>query len=432
MNEIFRAAKKYFKPENVEIFRESFQEDSVNVEMDQLKNIKSQDISGTSLRVISDGKTGFTSATVPNPEEMAARARESLKLGPDAKFQFPEPSKYKKIKNYDSRIANLNIEKMVEKSYNILNYLKKRRNDLQYDVSIDRYIGKKEILSGKLSVADDITILAVTIVAHIIEEGNFFHVYQQYSSSVYEDKDVEMCDRILNLVNMGKREAFIKAGSYPVVFSPRGFKEIIEPIMVGLNGKSVVKGSSPLMDKLGKKVFPERFNLYDDGTIDGSSSATPFDDEGIAVGKLALIENGILRNYVLDLSTAAQLKMKSTGNGQRSFGSLPRPAPRGVIFSTGNGSVKEMIANVREGVYLDQLIGSLSGNPYSGDFQMSVDLGFKIENGEIVGRLKNVMVSGNAYKIFDRFIESSRDSRWVGNYYLPYASFDQVNFTGNC
>lgn len=430
MQAILEAASKKVDINDAEVFCESWNEDSVDFEMDKLKSVKTRQVAGYGLRIIKDGRIGFTGGTSYDPDDMINMALSSARFGPPAAFRFPGKTGMKSMNIFDEKIDSLQVADMTEKGYSLLEYLKSRRGDVQWDVFFKRYVTFKRILSGKIDSMYRKTIYDFSLVAHSIKEGDFLHIYDGFSTSRLQGGEEEIRDSILNILQLAEKEVKIKTGIMPVIFTPAGFKDIIRNLIVNTNGKMVEKGASPLADKIGEKILPDSVNIFDDGTIDGTAGAEPFDDEGMPVERFPIVEKGILKNFVLDLQTAAILKMKPTGSGARSYSSQPRPSVHGVIVEPGNDSVDDMIKNIKEGILIDQLIGSHTGNPFTGDFQLNIDLGFKIENGEKTGRVKNVMIAGNFYELFASLAGFSKETKWDGNYCLPYAGFERLSVAG--
>lgn len=161
-------------------------------------------------------------------------------------------------------------------------------------------------------------------------------------------------------------------------------------------------------------------SLYDDPTIDFAPRSRPCDDEGMPSQKVALIEKGVVKNFLYDLQTAGQANTSSTSSGARGRGGLMMPSASALVFSTGHISFEEMLRNTREGLLVEQLMGAEQGNVLGGDFSGNVLLGYKIENGQIVGRVKNTMVSGNVYQILKE-VTLGNQARWVsGAVFTPH------------
>jgi PmbA protein len=214
----------------------------------------------------------------------------------------------------------------------------------------------------------------------------------------------------------------------PVLFSPTGALALAVPLMMGLNGKAVYRGTSPMAGKVGDRLFDERVTLVDDGTLHGRYGSAPYDDEGVPHRRNALIDGGILQGFVYDLKTAAQAGVESTGNGSRGLFSAPSPSFTNLVWSAGDVPVADMVAGIDEGLLAEIPLGLGQGNVLSGAFSNSLGLAFKIEKGEIVGRVKDVSIAGNIYDLLQDVAAVSRESEWIYyNYRLPHILLADMN-----
>ena len=186
--------------------------------------------------------------------------------------------------------------------------------------------------------------------------------------------------------------------------------------MAAFNGKTVLEGASPIANKLGQQVFDEKLRLWDDPTLAYRPESRPCDDEGMPSQRTPLIEQVTVANFLYDLQTAALAHTQSTGNGSRNRGGLPSPSPSAFIIAPGNTTFGEMVQDIKEGLVIEQLMGAEQGNILGGDFSGNVLLGYKVESGKIVGRVKDTMVSGNIYQVLKQIIAVGSDARWVGSF----------------
>jgi PmbA protein len=174
-------------------------------------------------------------------------------------------------------------------------------------------------------------------------------------------------------------------------------------------------GASPIGGKLGKQVFDQKLSLWDDPTIAYRPHSRPCDDEGIASQRTPLIEEGEVASFLYDLQTAALANTKSTGNSGRG-GGLPSPAPSAFTIAPGQTPFEEMVSDIKEGLVIEQLMGAEQGNILGGDFSGNVLLGYKVESGKIVGRVKDTMVSGNVYQVLKEVTAIGSEAKWVGGF----------------
>jgi PmbA protein len=203
------------------------------------------------------------------------------------------------------------------------------------------------------------------------------------------------------------------------------------PLSQGLNGKEVYKGTSPLARKVGEKLFDEKITVVDDGTIDGKFASASYDDEGMPHQRNVLVENGVLKSFIYDLKTAAQSGVKSTGNASRGLFNPPEPSNTNFIIQPGETSLKDMLSSIDEGILVEDVLGLGQGNIISGAFSNPLALAFKIEKGEIVGRVKDMSIAGNIYDLLKNVGAVSKEAAWVySTFYAPYILIPEMNVAG--
>jgi len=221
---------------------------------------------------------------------------------------------------------------------------------------------------------------------------------------------------VLRQLELARNQASVPGQSLPVIFTPQGVASaLISPLMAAFSGRTVLQGASPIGNRLAQPVFDEKLFLWDDPTLDYRPSSRPCDDEGVVSQRTPLIEQGVVTNFLYDLQTAGLAKTKSTGNGGRSGGGLPAPSPSAFSISPGSATLDEMVSDIREGLVIELLMGAGQGNILNGDFSGNVLLGYKVEHGKIVGRVKDTMVSGNVYQALKQIVAIGSEARWVGS-----------------
>jgi PmbA protein len=172
--------------------------------------------------------------------------------------------------------------------------------------------------------------------------------------------------------------------------------------------------------------------MIDDATMPMIPGSRPSDDEGVPSRRLPLVEKGVVGTFLYDLQTAGLAGTKSTGSGERSLGTLPSPSAGVLLVGEGDMTLEDMIAGIDEGIIVEALLGAGQGNVLGGDFQANVLLGYKIEKGRVAGRVKNVMVSGNAYKALNNLIAIGSRGRWVrGGLFTPAIALAEVAVSAN-
>ena len=191
-----------------------------------------------------------------------------------------------------------------------------------------------------------------------------------------------------------------KGGLLPVVIN-NGFGAVIfhEACGHGLEATSVATKSSVFSNDLGKKIASEKVTLIDDGTIDGCWGSNIFDDEGEETKKNVLIENGILKNYLVDSLNSNKMNHISNGCGRReSYQYAPTSRMSNTYLAPGNDKIGDMIKSIKLGVYCEQMSGGVV-EPSTGEFNFAVETAWLIENGKISHRIKGITLIGNSKEI---------------------------------
>jgi len=184
----------------------------------------------------------------------------------------------------------------------------------------------------------------------------------------------------------------------PVVFDPRVSGSLVSHLASAANGASVARKTSFLRDKMGAKLFADGIRLIDDPRRLRGLRSHPFDGEGVAGRKLALVDDGVLRSWILDCATARELGLATTGHAQRGVSSVPSPGASNLHLEAGTLSPEALIADIKDGFYVTDLIG-MGVNMVTGDYSRGAS-GFWIENGKRSYAVSEVTIAGHLLDIF--------------------------------
>ncbi len=182
-------------------------------------------------------------------------------------------------------------------------------------------------------------------------------------------------------------------GAYPVLFDERVASSLIGHLLGAVNGSAITRGASFLRDALGTQVLPRGIDLIEDPHRPRTSGSRPFDAEGLPTARRAIVEDGILKGWTLDLQTARQLGMSSTGNAARGTGSGPSPGTWNVTMTQGDASREDLIRDMGTGLLVTSMIGATI-NPNTGDYSRGA-AGLWVENGEITHAVNECTIAGN-------------------------------------
>jgi PmbA protein len=222
-----------------------------------------------------------------------------------------------------------------------------------------------------------------------------------YSSAVFAT-DLESPEAIGRLA--GERAAKrlnprkVPTQRAPVIFHPRAAGSLVSHLTGAINGASIARKTSFLRDRLNERLFPAGVRIIDDPHRRRGLRSRPFDAEGVAGRRRALIEDGVLTTYLLDCATARELGMETTGHAQRGVSSSPSPGASNVHLEAGAESAEALFKDIDQGFYVTDLIG-MGVNMVTGDYSRGA-AGFWIERGELAFPVSEVTIAGNLVDMF--------------------------------
>ncbi len=423
--EILRSAQKV--AEQAEVFWISSGETPVHFEANKLKQVQTKENTSVALRIFKEGKVGFSAASGPHPslslegegrnevETLLDMAVETSQFGNPANFTLPSLKGYPEVSVFDPKVGKITVEEMIEYGNQLIAKVREYAPDVLCDVEVTKGISSVHIINsqgGEASYAK--SFFGLVLEGVLIQDTDMLFVGDSESLCCLPDKIEVMADRVIRQLELAKGKATVSTKPLPVIFTPRGVAStFLTPIALAFNGKTVLEGASPLKDKLGEQVFDSKLSLWDDATLAYRVESSPCDDEGMPSQRTPLIEGGVVSNFLYDLQTAARAGTRSTGNCRRVGSGSPKPATSSLVIDEGGISFEAMVEDMREGLVVEQLMGAEQGNLLGGDFGGNVLLGYKVENGKIVGRVKDTMISGNIYQVLARPLGIGNEARWV-------------------
>lgn len=228
------------------------------------------------------------------------------------------------------------------------------------------------------------------------------------------------------LRRLGARK--VKTAKVPVVFDPMVATSILEHIFEGINGDSVYRGASFLAGKLGQKIAGDNLTVIDDGTIPGGFGTSPFDGEGIPTRRTVVIENGVLKSYLLNTYTAKKLSLQTTANASRGLAGTPGIGPGNYFVQGGQKTPKDLIGGITQGLYVTEFLGQ-GVNLVTGDYSRGAS-GLWISNGELAHPVEEITVAGNLKDLFFNISEIANDLEFRGSVACPTIRIDGLTVGG--
>ncbi len=237
-------------------------------------------------------------------------------------------------------------------------------------------------------------------------ERDYFGETRTYQSDLPDPEEIGRIAGERTAARAGARKP--PTGRFPVVYDERIASSLIGHLLSAINGAAIVRGSSWLRDAMGQEVLPKGMSLVEDPLRPRIGSSRPFDAEGLPVARRALVEDGRLAGWTLDLATARRLGLQSTGNASRGTSAPPSPSVTNVALTQGTQTLDELLADMGTGLLVTSLIGS-SINPTTGDYSRGAS-GFWVANGQIAYPVNECTIAGNLREIL-MTLRAANDAR---------------------
>jgi len=378
---------------------------SVNVRKGEVETLTEAGSRGTGVRVLVDHNTGsaYTSdLTAEGIRKMVDSALQLAKITTaDPYAGLPSPEELGKVtadlQLYSPLVAELTTEWKIEQA--------RRAEAAAFAVdprilnsegaSFDTHTGQT-VFANSLGFVGSYRTSSCSIsavpVAHL--DGSMERDYWYSVARVpdqLDDPDTvgrRAAERALR--RLGARK--VPTQKVPVIFEPRVARSLIDNIFDAVSGDSIYRGESFLAEKLGQQVASTKLTLIDDATIPGLFGSTPFDDEGVPSRRTVVIEKGILRSWLLNSYTARKLGLRTTGNASRGITGNAGVGNGNLFFEAGDQSAEDIIASVKNGFYVTELIG-FGVNTVTGDYSRGA-AGLWIENGRLSFPVSEVTIAG--------------------------------------
>jgi PmbA protein len=409
--------------EAAEVYQSRSLSRPVFFEANRLKQLETSQSEGTALRLWRNGKPGLTVAYgVVDPQTIVERAL--------ALSQLNQPQALQLVENYQPSYPDIGepvpIEMLVNWGKQAIALIRDVYPDVVCNSDWECDVETTKLINTEgLNCYYTDTTLNCYMAADWIRGDDFLTVAdgQTQRNILHPEK---VADQILQRLHWSFENVPPPTGHVPVLFTSKAADMLWETAQAALNGKRILEVASPWVKRLGKPVMSSELTLYQDPHTGPYSC--PFDDEGTPTTELIFIQDGILQNFYCDRTTAKKLGINSTGNGFRpSFNSYPTPGLFNFLIQPGNASLEELIHQMDDGLIVDQMLGGSNG--ISGDFSINIDLGYRVKNGEIIGRVKDTMVAGNVYTVLKQLVALGSDADWNGSCYTPSLIVEGLSIT---
>ncbi|HVC56018.1 MAG TPA: metallopeptidase TldD-related protein [Stellaceae bacterium] len=256
-------------------------------------------------------------------------------------------------------------------------------------------------------------------------ERDYDYASAVYASDLRDPAEIGKSAGERTVKRLGARK--MPTGRVSVVFDPRVARGFISHLLGAISGPSIARGTSFLKDKLGQRIFPAAITITEDPHRRRGHRSKPFDAEGLANRRHALIDQGVLTTWLLDLRSARQLGLKSTGHASRGTASPPAPSATNIWIEPGPHSPAELMADIKSGFYVTELMG-MGVNGLTGDYSRGA-AGFWIENGELAFPVSEMTVASNLNDMFAR-LTAANDLEFRAGADSPTLRIDDLTVAG--
>jgi PmbA protein len=398
---------------------------------------------GVGIRAIANKAIGFSSVSSLDENKVLEAAEEAVKI---AKIRPPDPNwvslsdpKTPREKGgiFDKGVAELSADRILEMSANCC--------------VVAGDFDKRIIQAMSMVTADSINFGVInTKGIEAFDKATVFQVYIG-TKGKFRGEEVSGSDFLLSrsldenvapIAESASRKTVECFGKKPlpekhvgtVVFDNESWSQLFSVIFTtGISGYNVQENRSVLKGKIGQQVAKENVSILDDGTLPEGLGTAKMDDEGVPRQKTSIVERGILTSFLYDNYAAKRESRESTGNASR--GGRPTAPysnqllirPSNLILESGSSNLEGLISEVKNGVLLKgSLIGAGHSNTVTGDFSVTGDNAFKIENGAVAYPLKACTVAGNLYQALGSVIAVGSDPRTFGIVINPSIAIDGI------
>ena len=397
-------------------------------ESGRLKSTSWSQEQGVNLRVFAGGRLGVAGTTAAHPDGVVEAALASAELGDAVDFHLPVPAALPPVRTHSPGAAVASVADLAAVGQGLVERLS--HDGWQVNVTVERSAGSVRVANTRgVEASYDVT--AVSLAAEITRvAGDDILIVADYHAAADlpgEPVVAALAESIRRRARWAERTAQSPRGELPVLFTAAGAAALLLPLRQAFQGKAVLHGISPLANRVGDRVFDSSLSLTDDPWVAGAPGSRAIDDEGVVTRRLPLVTGGIVAGFIFDLETAARAGVPATGHARRATFGKPQAAYSNLVVAPGVLTWDELVAKIPDGLIVDELIGVGQGNVIGGAFSHPVALAYRVTGGEVVGRVRDAAVAGNAFELLGRLGGLGRDVEWRGSLAMPPILLDGVS-----
>lgn len=409
---------------HAEVYQVSSQSQPVFFEGNRLKQLESSQSMGTALRLWQEHRPGLAVAYGKiDPELLIDKAIALSQLNAPEIIDLAPPRQV----TYDLTGVGASVQDLIAYGDRAITRLREECPELICSAELEFEQERVTLINSQgLSCHYYETGLSYSLGAELIRGEDFLGIFDGEYSKEKLNLD-PVIEGIIRRLDWAKHNVNPPQGNIPVILTPNTATLLWETVSSALNAKRVKEKSSPWSNLQQELVISEQISLSQQPELQPYDC--PFDDEGMATQKLDLISNGVLNQFYGDRTISRELNLKPTGNGFRpALDSYPSPSLVNLIVASGQDSFEKLITKLDHGIIVDQILGG--GADISGDFSVNIDLGYRVANGKITGRVKDTAIAGNVYQILKQIVALGSDAIWNGSCFTPSLIVEGISVVG--
>jgi PmbA protein len=410
--------------QHAEIYQSRSLSRPVFFEANRLKQLESSQAEGVALRLWRDGRPGLAVAYGPvEPQALVDRAIAMTQLNEPEPVELADA----RTEHYPDLGEAVPVEALVEMGKGAIAQIRDAYPEVLCTAELECEEETTRLLnSNGVDCYYTDTTLSCFLAAEWVRGEDFLNVADGQTERGTLDPE-KVVQSILQRLNWAKENVSPPRRRVPILLTAKAADLLWDTVQTALNGRQVLEGASPWSDRLGEVVMSDPLTLSQQP--DTGPYSCPFDDEGTPTQPLLLIREGRLQQFYCDRTTGRLLGTGTTGNGFRpGLGSYPTPGLVNLLIQPGKGSLCDLIGQLDEGLVVDQLLGGGAG--ISGEFSVNVELGYRVQKGQIIGRVKDTMIAGNVYTVLKQLVALGDDADWNGPCYTPSLIVEGISTTG--
>lgn len=412
---------------------------SIEMKEGEVDSFEGAEEQGVGARVVSKNRVGFSYTTdfsgmsLDKLIDEAVRGAANTECDSFNSLPFLM-GKYEEVKIFDDKVIKTSIKEKIERARSFeecaRNYDKRitkvRKAAVDFSAS-ETYL----LNSHGLNLYQRGTNCSASIMVVAEENGEAQMAWDFGSHRFYDNLNVddiakEASRKAVGLLGAKK----IQSCRATVILSNSVASEFLGTLSGSFSGDAILKNKSMLKDKKGERIFSELINIIDDGLLPGMVGSGMFDGEGAPLQKKVLVENGVLKGYLHNTITARKMNEKPTGNGMRGgFKGIPNVGITNLFIEKGNKSLDGLISDIKDGIYITEVMGMHTANPISGDFSVGA-MGFYIKDGRLTYPVREVAIAGGIFDLFSKIDAVGSDLKFYGKIGSPSLRIAELSVSG--